>query len=68
MFETAASMIVLVGRTVQVRFEKVSVLCNVVDSRSQWGRTDILIEPVGGSGQQWVEKNRVVVTQHAGVR
>ena len=68
MSETAASMIVLVGRAVQIRFEKVSVLCNVVDSRSQWGRTDILVEPVGGSGSQWVEKNRVVVTQSVGVR
>jgi hypothetical protein len=60
MSETAASMIVLVGRTTQVRFEKISVLCNVIDSRSQWGRTDILVEPVGGSGQQWVERSRAV--------
>jgi hypothetical protein len=68
MSETAASMIILVGQAVQVRFEKVSILCNVMDSRSQWGRTDILVEPVGGSGSQWVEKNRVVVAPHAGAR
>jgi hypothetical protein len=63
MSETAASMIVLVGRTAQVRFEKISVLCNVLESRSQWGRVDLLVEPVGGSGQQWVEKSRVAVVR-----
>jgi hypothetical protein len=63
MSETAASMIVLVGRSAMVRFEKVSVQCNIIDSRYQWGRTDLLVEPVGGDGQQWVEKSRVIEAQ-----
>lgn len=59
MSETAASMIVLVGKTALVRFEKVKVLCSVLDSRYQYGRTDLLVEPVGGSGSQWVERSRI---------
>ena len=31
----------------------------VTDSRTMFGRTDLLVEPVGGSGSAWVELARV---------
>ena len=32
------------------------------DTRMAYGRTDILIVPVNGSGEQWVESSRVIIS------
>lgn len=31
----------------------------VLDARKVWGRVDILISPLGGSGETWVEASKV---------
>ena len=31
----------------------------ILDCRKIWGRVDCLITPVGGAGQQWVEKRKL---------
>lgn len=31
----------------------------VKDARVVWGRLDLLVAPVGGSGESWIEANRV---------
>lgn len=56
---TANEMIPAVGVRVDVRFEDLRVTCTVVDVKTSWGKPRLLIEPVSGSGQQWVELGRV---------
>jgi hypothetical protein len=53
-------MIPAVGQTVQVRFEDLKITAQVVDVKMAWGRPRLLIEPVAGQGQQWIELPRVV--------
>lgn len=36
-----------------------SVQVKILDVRDSFGRTDILVTPVCGSGQQWVDMQRV---------
>ena len=31
----------------------------VLDARKVWGRVDVLISPLGGSGETWVESSKV---------
>lgn len=31
----------------------------IINIRQVYGRTDFLVEPVSGDGQQWVDSNRV---------
>ena len=59
MTETAASMIVLVGTQQLIRFEDVSVFCNILDSKSGWGNLRICVSPVNGTGSQWVDASRI---------
>lgn len=35
----------------------------LIDARKVYGRVDVLITPVNGSGQKWVERNSVVLTE-----
>lgn len=56
---TANEMIPAVGRKVLVRFEDLEVLCIVRDVKTAWNRPRLRIEPVSGTGSQWVELGRV---------
>lgn len=47
-------------KCVAVHIEKsLIVYCDVLDSRSMYGRLDYLISPVSGKGEQWVDSTRV---------
>ena len=47
-------------KCVAVHIEKsLIVWCDVLDSRSMWGRVDYLVSPVSGEGQQWIDSTRV---------
>jgi predicted nucleotidyltransferase len=50
-----------VGAPVEVSFDTLRVLCVVLDSRRSYGRTDVCVEPVAGSGKIWVDVKRVFV-------
>ena len=39
---------------------KILVIIN--DARLAYGRTDVLIVPVNGSGEQWIESSRVIIS------
>ena len=38
-----------------VHFNKLKVKVRVIDFRKAFGRDDVLITPVAGSGEQWVD-------------
>jgi hypothetical protein len=52
----------LVGKIGLLSSGKLSVPVGVLDSRYVFGRTDLLVTPIGGSGQEWVETGRVRLT------
>lgn len=31
----------------------------IIDARRRFGHVDVLVEPLNGTGEQWVEKHRV---------
>lgn len=56
-----------IGATVLVSFPgaggTIGVYCAVRDVRRTWGRIDLYVAPVGGSGSAWVSLDRVERTQ-----
>jgi hypothetical protein len=58
---TAREMIPALGAHVLVRFESLTVECWVKDVKNAWGKPRLLIVPVVGSGEQWVELGRVTI-------
>jgi hypothetical protein len=56
---TCKDMIPAIGATVAVRFEDLTIACTVSDVKISWGKPRLLIRPVSGVGQQWVELSRV---------
>ena len=59
MTHTAVSMIVAVGEVIQMRAGEVWVDVIVRDVKSAWGKHRLLVGPVAGDGQQWVEMSSV---------
>ncbi len=49
-----------VGQTVLVRMEAWAVPCMVTDARFVWGRPQLLVAPVSGQGEAWIELGRVI--------
>lgn len=41
------------------RFNGMAFAVHVLDARKVWGRVDLLISPVNGEGQKWVEASTV---------
>lgn len=58
---TALKMLPAIGAHVHIRFESLTVECWVKDVKSSWGKPRLLIVPVVGTGEQWVELGRVAV-------
>lgn len=58
---TANEMSPAVGHSVTVRFESIQVECRVIDVKHVYGKPRILIIPVNGTGQQWIELTRLVI-------
>jgi len=56
---TAKQMLPALGAAVLVTFESVTVECEVIDVKNSYGKPRLLISPVSGSGEQWVELGRV---------
>ena len=51
----------LIGKRVSVAVEQtLRVDCTILDSRTAFNRHDVLIEPVSGSGNQWVSASRII--------
>lgn len=56
---TATAMAPLVGQHGLLNVGPLKVMVRVQDVRKQWGRTDLLVTPTAGTGQQWVSLDRV---------
>jgi hypothetical protein len=65
---TAANLAVFVGCTGDLHTAEVHparrdtdmvVRVRILDARRVWNRTDYLVTPVAGRGQQWIAANRV---------
>jgi hypothetical protein len=58
---TALEMIIAVGEPVQLRCNDgaVWVDCVVRDVKNSWGKNRLLVAPVAGDGQVWVELTSV---------
>ena len=57
--QNASSLALYIGKTGVLRCEYLSVDVVIVDARRSYGRTLLLVRPVSGAGEQWVEESRV---------
>ncbi len=57
--QNASSLALYIGKTGVLRCEYLSVDVMIVDAKRSYGRTLLLVRPVAGSGEQWVEEGRV---------
>jgi len=48
-----------VGSVVLVRLETLSAWCRVLDAKSSYGKPRLLVTPVNGCGEAWVELHRI---------
>jgi hypothetical protein len=64
---TCKEMSPAIGQTVLVRFEEILINCTVRNVKSSYGRTRLLVSPMSGSGEQWVELPRVSQPPKPGV-
>lgn len=60
---TAKQMQVAIGARINVRCESMQIECIVEDVKNSWGQARLLVRPVAGTGQQWVEMSRVRVPE-----
>lgn len=51
----------LIGTVRKWRHEGVTFPVTIRDARQVFGRTDVQVEPVGGSGRMWVNIEALVV-------
>jgi hypothetical protein len=56
---TAREMMPALGARVLVRFESLRIECTVKDVKNSWGQARLLVVPVAGTGEQWVEMGRI---------
>lgn len=42
-----------------IQLDKMKVKVKVIDARKSYGRDDVLVTPVSGSGSQWVDLTRL---------
>ena len=61
--QTARQLTEVLGGHGNLRIDKLIVRVRVDDIREVFGRTDYLVSPVAGSGQQWVAADRVKVDE-----
>jgi hypothetical protein len=64
--QNGSSLALYIGKTGLLRCEYLSVDVAVADAKRSYGRTLLLVRPVAGSGEQWVEENRVAGISEGG--
>jgi hypothetical protein len=55
---------VKVGNTAILELEGLKVSVAILDTKQAFGRLDILISPVSGSGQKWISSERLEETNN----
>jgi hypothetical protein len=56
---TVLQMSQLVGKQITVDLEGLAVSCKVKDVKTAYGKYRLLVVPVSGSGEKWIETSRV---------
>jgi len=64
--QNASSLALYIGKTGMLHCEYLLVDVAVADAKRSYGRTLLLVRPVAGSGEQWVEENRVTGISEGG--
>jgi hypothetical protein len=54
---------ILKGMTGNMSVETLTVGVHIKDVRRRFGHIDVLVQPLNGTGEQWVEKHRVNVAK-----
>jgi hypothetical protein len=57
--QNASSLALYIGKAAVLRCEYISVDVTIADAKRSYGRTLLLVRPVAGSGEQWVEEYRI---------
>jgi len=57
--QNASSLALYIGKTGVLRCEYLSIDVTIADAKRSYGRTLLLVRPISGSGEQWVEEGRV---------
>lgn len=57
--ENASSLALYIGKTGLLRCEYLSVEVTIADAKRSYGRTLLLVRPISGAGEQWVEEGRI---------
>jgi hypothetical protein len=64
--QNASSLALYIGKSGVLRCEYLSVDITVADAKRSYGRTLLLVRPVSGTGEQWVEESRIRWPQEDG--
>jgi len=56
---TAREMAEMIGTTVHVKVESFQVPMTVTDAKVAYGNRRLLVSPIGGRGQAWVDASRI---------
>ena len=57
--QNASSLALYIGKSGVLPCEYLSVDLTVADAKRSYGRTLLLVRPVAGGGEQWVEESRI---------
>jgi hypothetical protein len=57
--QNASSLALYIGKSGVLRCEYLYVDITVADAKRSYGRTLLLVRPVAGTGEQWVEESRI---------
>jgi len=48
-----------IGCNVTINLDGLSVDCLVLDTKSAWGMLRLLVKPVAGNGEKWIDSGRL---------
>ena len=57
--QNASSLALYIGKSGVLRCEYLSIDITVADAKRSYGRTLLLVRPVAGTGEQWVDESRL---------
>lgn len=56
---SVSELVSLIGKEVVLSTDGLKIKVKIKDARHAFGRTDVLVTPVAGSGEAWVSRDRV---------
>lgn len=66
---TAKNMSAAIGAQVSIRMENLLINAEVLDAKAAYGKPRLLVRPLAGHGEQWVELCRVArIAEHEPVK